>query len=537
MAEARDTCSCQYFFQITQKELETIIAHELIHIKRYDALVNFAQSFVEVLFFYHPCVWWISSIIRKEREFAADEMVVKVLENSRIVYATALANLEEMRRTANQKLTPLLMAATGGNLMQRISKILQKNTGINRVGSLWSAVAALGLISAVLLTVFSFGTTANVNVSAKNKYKKLAVGFVSIPTNRASKADGSFDETPRLLIEKLNKYKVPAIGFVQGSLTSDEDKNLNEKAEIVRLWRDASLEVGIGNYEHIWFYDTPFDEYAEGVEKNAEITNKILSEKNERVEFFSYPYLNTGKTVEDHERFEAWLSARNLTSVKYTIDNQEWMYSAVYDLARNANDSGKMIEIQLEFLKYMSEMFDHYEQYSQEMFGGDINQTLVLTPSRLVADSADELFQMLKNRGYEFVSMEEAQSDTAYQTPENFAGIKAGISWFERWQMAKGKSLLDEPRESEFVQMEWRNRKAMETVNKTLKIMKSLPIPNNTPTAPPPPPPAPPKPPVPPAPPKNLSSKLPPKAPQPPASPSAPLPPKPPKKGVLNFNL
>ncbi|MEO6587815.1 MAG: M56 family metallopeptidase, partial [Pyrinomonadaceae bacterium] len=159
------------FLQISPHELETIIAHELVHIRRCDALVNFAQSFVEVLFFYHPFVWWMSSVIRIEREFAADESVVKILENSQIVYANALANLEELRHLTNQKITPLATAANGGNLMQRISKILQKNTGISgrKTVSLWSAVAALALISAFLLTVFSFNNSPVVNADNKPK--------------------------------------------------------------------------------------------------------------------------------------------------------------------------------------------------------------------------------------------------------------------------------------------------------------------------------------------------------------------------------
>ncbi|MDQ3129373.1 MAG: M56 family metallopeptidase, partial [Acidobacteriota bacterium] len=120
------------FLQISPAELETIIAHELIHIRRGDALVNFAQSIVEVLFFYHPCVWWMSSVIRREREFAADESVVRLLENSHVVYASALASLEEHRQTAKQTTPPFATAANGGNLMQRITKILRKNTGIKQ---------------------------------------------------------------------------------------------------------------------------------------------------------------------------------------------------------------------------------------------------------------------------------------------------------------------------------------------------------------------------------------------------------------------
>ena len=103
-------------------------------------------------------------------------------------------------------------------------------------------------------------------------------------------------------------------------------------------------------------------------------------------------------------------------------------------------------------------MFDHFEAYSTEMFGRDIAQTMVLTPSRLITDSADELFGMIEKRGYKFVSMDEAQKDEAYRTPENFYG-GAGISWFERWQMADGKALRAEPKVSDEVQKIWDEKK------------------------------------------------------------------------------
>jgi beta-lactamase regulating signal transducer with metallopeptidase domain len=118
------------FLQMNPQQLETILAHELIHIRRYDNLVNFAQSSIEILFFYHPCVWWISAVIRREREFACDDAVTAMFENPHIVYASALANLEEIRRLTREKTPSFLMAASGGKLMQRINRILEKNTEI-----------------------------------------------------------------------------------------------------------------------------------------------------------------------------------------------------------------------------------------------------------------------------------------------------------------------------------------------------------------------------------------------------------------------
>ena len=449
------------FLQINPQQLETILAHELVHIRRYDCLINFAQSVVEVLFFYHPCAWWISSVIRKEREFAADEAVIKSFGASRLIYANALANLEEIRHPANITAPSILVAANGGNLMQRISKILQKNTEIKRSAfSAWSAFAALALISAVLLTVFSPYSGEFVNAQTKTKNRKLAIGFVSIPPlDRTENAPKDADATARLMIAKLTQYKIPAIGFVQGGSVSDGEKLYPVRANIVRLWRDAGFEIGIGGYKHIWFYNTPFDDYVANTEKNERITKQILAEKNLPLRYFSYPFLNTGKSVEERIRFENWLKERGLTSVKYTIDNNEWMYSYAYDMERNDNDVQEMNKIRAAFLEYMSKMFDHYEAYSSEMFGRDINQTMVLTPSRLVADSADDLFAMIEKRGYKFVSMDEALSDEAYCTKETFVG-EWGISWFERWAKAQGRKLRDEPKVNADVQKIWDENKS-----------------------------------------------------------------------------
>jgi hypothetical protein len=459
----------------------------------------------------------MSAVIRREREFACDDAVTGTLENPHTVYARALANLEEIRRTAKENAPPKLsMAATGGKLMLRINRILEKNTERqNPKHTLWSAVGlAFLLISAVVLSVFWTDSSFDVNAQGKPKDKKMAIGFVSIPPNYKDKADKSFDETARLLIEKLTTHKIPAIGFVSGGSISQEkttekfrerlkgfingasnpadvvqmrsmiekltaqqlllEKISSNRADVVRMWRDAGLEVGIGNFRHIWFYHTPYDEYVDGVEKTERVTREILAEKNLPLAFFSYPYLNTGKTAEDKTRFENWLTTRGLRPVKYTFDNQEWMYSFAYDEAREKNDAETAQRVKTEFLDYMTKMLAHYEAYSQEMFGRDVAQTLVLTPSRLVADTADDLFGMFEKRGYRFVPMDEAQADEAYRMPDDFSG-KSGISWFERWQLAQGGKLRAEPEVSKSVAEVWDRR------NK-----------NAPPPPPPPPPPFPP---------------------------------------------
>jgi bla regulator protein blaR1 len=48
----------------TSEALEPVLIHELIHIKRRDALVNLVQMVFQILYFYHPMVWLANWALR-----------------------------------------------------------------------------------------------------------------------------------------------------------------------------------------------------------------------------------------------------------------------------------------------------------------------------------------------------------------------------------------------------------------------------------------------------------------------------------------
>jgi len=102
------------------EQVEAFLLHELAHIARRDYLVNLSQSLIEGLLFYHPAVWWVSGVIRAERENCCDDRVVE-LQGDAHGYARALVRLEEARWAGEPAL-----AAAGGNLVRRIRRLLRK---------------------------------------------------------------------------------------------------------------------------------------------------------------------------------------------------------------------------------------------------------------------------------------------------------------------------------------------------------------------------------------------------------------------------
>ena len=131
---------------LSPRQLESILAHELAHVRRRDYLVNLLQTAVETLLFYHPAVWWVSRVMRLEREACCDEIAVQVV-GDRLGYARALETLESSRGATPQ----WVMAATGAPLADRIRRLLGMPSQRNQRSGAWAMVfgfwIALGCIA------------------------------------------------------------------------------------------------------------------------------------------------------------------------------------------------------------------------------------------------------------------------------------------------------------------------------------------------------------------------------------------------------
>lgn len=135
--------------------MEALLAHELAHIARRDWLWNGVQCVIEALLFFHPAVWWLGRVIRREREHACDDLAVAALGGDGLALAEALAGLERTRG-----MPQLALAAGGGALLQRISRLLSGPASPGRRGramGVGAGLAALSLGAVVALAALGMG--------------------------------------------------------------------------------------------------------------------------------------------------------------------------------------------------------------------------------------------------------------------------------------------------------------------------------------------------------------------------------------------
>jgi TonB family protein len=200
-------------------QIEAILLHELAHIRRADYVVNILERAVECLFFYHPAVWWISSVIRSERENCCDDIVVSTSGNAQ-EYAIALTAIEEHRWSERQP----ALAATGGNLTKRIHRLLYPKAA-NAVWAPFVAILILATTAAALAAWPSVPfrhapVTAQDQKAAESPYQKWLnedVVYIITPQERTAFEKLKTDAERDKFIEQFWERRNPSPGSATNS--------------------------------------------------------------------------------------------------------------------------------------------------------------------------------------------------------------------------------------------------------------------------------------------------------------------------------
>jgi GWxTD domain-containing protein len=204
-------------------QIEAILLHELAHIRRYDYLVNLLQASVEGFLFYHPAVWWISGLIRAERENCCDDLVVATHGDAR-EYAAALAALEQNRWSARDAAP----AATGGNLMQRIRRLLDRPEAPRRALTPIFSACILAITAAVVLTAWP-STTPQASPPLATPYNKWLtedVAYIITDQERAAFKSLTTNEEREHFIEQFWLRRDPTPGTVENEFKEEHYRRI-----------------------------------------------------------------------------------------------------------------------------------------------------------------------------------------------------------------------------------------------------------------------------------------------------------------------
>ncbi len=239
--------------QLNPYQLETILLHELAHIKRHDYLVNLLQTIAETILFFNPFVWLISATVRAEREMCCDDIAVGHIAEP-LCYAEALAALATHHAGNN----PLTIAATGkhNQLYNRILRIMEPKKsplGYSRTIAAVALTAAIGAATVLLMPGCTQPAQATQAALPKAAAADSAIAPQTDETRLANSlmADGVVDQMKGFVVEK-NLDKLYINGALQAADITDKYlKNITQKyirlqvhsfSERLQMHPEASLQ-------------------------------------------------------------------------------------------------------------------------------------------------------------------------------------------------------------------------------------------------------------------------------------------------------
>ena len=225
--------------QLSPEQVETVLLHELSHIKRNDYLVNLFQSLLEIIFFFHPAIWWMSNQIRKIREEVCDDKVI-AQGTDPLQYAQSL--LKTKKHIFNNSKTRLAMNATNQNsnhFTQRIYRIMGKESQLKSRSPLSKPMMAI----AVLLCVFILSACTSLAVSGKKitsvSADKMNVLYIGVD-NPITVAVSNTDYKDLKITCKGGGLKVTPTG--EGKFIAHVD-NPRERAKLIVEGKDFKQEM------------------------------------------------------------------------------------------------------------------------------------------------------------------------------------------------------------------------------------------------------------------------------------------------------
>ncbi len=273
--------------------------------------------------------------------------------------------------------------------------------------------------------------------SAQQPNREVAITIDDLPAGAAnSMSAATITDMTTKLLTTLRDQKVPVVGFVNEKKLYKPGE-VDERIKALRMWLDYGFELGNHTFTHLSLNQVGLKAWEDDVIQGESVTRMLLAEHKMTLRYFRHPFLDTGRDLQTRREAEAFLVGRGYRIAPVTLDAWDWMYAGVYEDAKTRGDTALQQQLASSYLSYSDAVFAYTEQLSKQTIGYEPKQILLLHGNQLEADHIGELIDLMRKRGYHFITLADALSDSAYSLPDTYVG-EEGTGWIDHWAISQG---------------------------------------------------------------------------------------------------
>ena len=240
---------------------------------------------------------------------------------------------------------------------------------------------------------------------------KIAFTFDDLPAH-GPLPPGEFRPQPiRSILATLKDERMPPVyGFVNGFRVAEYPYQI----ELLQEWIASGNPLGNHTWSHPALDTHSAAKYIANIAENEPLLRKV--DPHGDWHWFRYPFLEEGNTVAKRAAVRDFLLQHHYQIAEVTIDFQDYLWNDVYARCAVRHDQAAIASLHDSYLATAAEYITYSRTLSHQLYGRDINYVLLLHVGAFDARMLPDLIQLFRSKGFQFVSLPEAESDPVYRS-------------------------------------------------------------------------------------------------------------------------
>jgi peptidoglycan-N-acetylglucosamine deacetylase len=274
------------------------------------------------------------------------------------------------------------------------------------------------LLGSLCLVLFVWSV---VSYASGQQRVEVAITVDDLPVHGDLPSTMTRAEIAKEFIETFKTKGVPGVyGFVNAKNIGGDQ----EKADLLATWANSGLPLGNHTYSHIDLNTSTVQAFEDEIAMNEAPLGVFMGARDWH--WFRYPYLHEGDTLEKRHAVRKYLADHGYKIAQVTLDFGDYAWNNPYARCVAKQDTQGIEWLKSSYLNAAKEDIALDRKLSAMLFGRDIKHVLLLHIGALDSVMLPDLLDLLKKQGFDFITLEEAQKDPAYQSDPDAALVHGG---------------------------------------------------------------------------------------------------------------
>jgi len=244
------------------------------------------------------------------------------------------------------------------------------------------------------------------------------------------------------LIDAMKAEHMPPVyGFVNGAFLEHEPA----AAPMLTDWRNAGLQLGNHTWSHMNLNTNLPAAWEADLLKNEPVLEKYAAGGDWH--WLRFPFLAEGDTPEKHAEVRSFLAAHGYKIADVTMSFGDYMWNEPYARCVAKGDAAAIAELESSYLDAAAADADFRRAMAKAVFGRDIPYVLLMHVGAFDGRMLPRLLKVYKDKGFSFITLEEAEKDPFYRVDAD-PSLPAAPDSLEGAMQAKGLPFPPRPKMS-----------------------------------------------------------------------------------------